>query len=175
LVIRDSGLVGRVAVRPESIEDPDAIRSLTARAFAGLPYSGGTEPRIIDGLRNAKALALSLVAVLEGRIVGHVAFSEANPPGESGWFALGPVSVEPSLQRKGIGSQLIREGLAGLRGVGASGCVLVGDHRYYQRFGFSLTAALAPAGYPAEHFQILPFGTSLPATSPVFHAAFSLE
>ncbi len=101
----------RVVIRRESIADRDAIRSLTARAFSGLPFSDGTEPLVIDALREANALALSLVAVLREQIAGHIAFSEVGPPAQSGWFALGPVSVEPPLQRRGVGSQLIEAGL----------------------------------------------------------------
>ena len=125
-----------VVIRRESITDLDAIRSLTARAFSGLSFCDGTEPLVIDALREANALAVSLFAVLREQIVGHVAFSEVGPPTQSGWFALGPVSVEPALQRRGVGTQLIEAGLQALREQGAKGCVLVGDHRYYHRFGF---------------------------------------
>src|SRR5262249_40765878 len=125
---RAYGLSGRgrlaVLIRPESVADHDAIRSLTARAFAGLAFSDGTEPAVVGGLRRAHALFSSLVAVLGEHVVGHVAFSEVGPPSLQGWFALGPVSVEPSLQRRGIGTQLIETGLHDLRARGGSGCVL---------------------------------------------------
>jgi putative acetyltransferase len=158
-------------IRPEVIADHGAIRALTARAFAGRPYSDGSEPRVIDGLRAAGALALSLVAVLDTQIVGHVAFSPAGP---LGWFALGPVSVEPALQRRGIGSRMIREGLRTLRDRGAVGCVLVGDHRYYERFGFVVRPELAPPGIPAEHFHLLSFGERQPDAPITFHPAFGV-
>ena len=161
-------------VRPEARGDHDAIRTLTARAFAGRPYSDGSEPRVIDGLRDAGALALSLVAVIGERIVGHVAFSPVGPASQPGWFALGPVSVEPALQRQGIGSTLIREGLRRILERGADGCVLVGDHRYYERFGFARTPELAPAGVPAEHFQILALTGACPRACFEFHHAFGV-
>jgi putative acetyltransferase len=164
----------RVVIRRESIADQDAIRSLTARAFSGLSFSDGTEPLVIDALREADALALSLVAVLHEEIVGHVAFSEVGPPAQSGWLALGPVSVEPPLQRRGVGSLLIEAGLQGIREQGAKGCVLVGDHRYYQRFGFVVAPAFAPSQYPPQHFQIVRFGNSFPNAPVAFHAAFSI-
>jgi putative acetyltransferase len=169
----DSGDRGRlrVVVRRESIGDQDAIRSLTARAFSGLSFSDGTEPLVIDALREANALALSLVAVLREQIVGHVAFSEVGPPAHSGWLTLGPVSVEPPLQRRGVGSQLIEAGLQSIREQGAKGCVLVGDHRYYHRFGFVVAPAFAPS--PPQHFQIIRFGDSSPDTPLAFHPAFS--
>jgi len=112
-------------IRRESVADREAIRSLTARAFAGLSFSDGMEPAVVDALREARALTLSLVAVLGERIVGHVAFSEVGPPAQSGWFALGPVSVEPEFQRRGVGSQIIQAGLQALREQGAKGCVLL--------------------------------------------------
>ena len=163
-----------VLIRPETAADHDAIRSLTARAFSGLAFSDGTEPHVIDALRAANALGTSLVAVAGEQLVGHIAFSEVGPPSLQGWFALGPVSVDPSVQRRGVGTQLIEAGLRGLRAQGANGCVLLGDHRYYQRFGFSGAPSLAPPAYPAEHFQVLPFGASLPDVRVVFHPAFSV-
>ena len=162
-----------VAIRREMLADRDAIRDLTARAFADHPFSDGSEPRIIDALREDGALALSLVALAGDRLVGHVAFSPVGPPDLQGWLALGPISVEPSLQRRGVGSRLVKAGLGELRARGASGCVLIGDHAYYGRFGFSVIPGLAPPDYPAEHFQALSFGTSLPDFRIVFHAAFS--
>jgi putative acetyltransferase len=155
------------------IADRDAIQSLTARAFSGLSFSDGREPRIIDALREANALALSLVAVRGEQIVGHVAFSEVGPPEQSGWFALGPVSVDPPLQRRGVGSQLIEAGLRTLREQDAKGCVLIGDHRYYHRFGFVVAPAFAPPQYPSQHFQIVRFGDSLPDCPVTFHPGFS--
>ena len=161
-----------VFIRHEAIADRDSIRELTARAFAGVSFSDGTEPFVIDALRAADALVLSLVGLLEGRLVGHVAFSAVGPPTQSGWFALGPVSVEPAFQRRGIGGRLIRAGLAELRDSGANGCVLIGDHRYYRRFGFVLAPTLAPRDFPAAHFQIVCFHDERPAAAVAFHPAF---
>ena len=161
-----------VVIRRESVADHDAIRSLTARAFATLSFSDGREPLVIEALREANALALSLVAVLDHQIVGHVAFSpmEGAPAGE--WFTLGPVSVEPRLRRRGVGSRLIETGLQALRERGASGCVLLGAHDYYRRFGFVVVSALAPSNVPREHFQGLRFGDAWPDAPVAFHAAF---
>ena len=160
-------------IRRESGADVDAIRSLTARAYSGLSFSDGTEPLVIDALREANALALSLVGELRDQIIGHVAFSEVGPPTQSGWFALGPVSVEPSLQRRGVGGQLIETGLQALRAQGAKGCVLVGDHRYYHRFGFVVAPAYAPPEYPSQHFQLVSFTGSFPDVPVAFHPGFS--
>ena len=161
-----------LSIRHEVTADRVAIRELTARAFAGMSLSDGPEPVVIDALRDAAALVLSLVALLEGRVVGHVAFSEVGPPPQPGWFALGPVSVEPAFQRQGIGEQLIRAGLAELRDRGASGCVLIGDHRYYRRFGFVRAPTRAPRDAPAAHFQILGFRDEQPTAVVACHPAF---
>ena len=163
----------RVVIRRQSIGDRDAIRSLTARAYSGLSFSDGTEPFVIDALREANSLTLSLVAALREQIVGRVTFSELGSPAQSGWLALGPVSVEPPLQRRGVGSQLIEAGLQAIREQGAKGCVLAGDHRYYHRFGFVVAPAFAPPQYPPQHFQVLRFGDSVPDAPVAFHPAFS--
>ncbi|MBW8282722.1 MAG: GNAT family N-acetyltransferase, partial [Rhizobium sp.] len=109
-------------IRPESAGDEAAIGALTAAAFDGHPYSDGSEPLIIERLRRLDMLALSLVAEDEGEIVGHVAFSPVTlSGGEGGWYGLGPISVAPGRQRGGIGSTLIKTGLAKLEAQGASG------------------------------------------------------
>ncbi len=81
-------------IRPERPEDIDTIRTLTTAAFHPMPYSSGTEAAIIDALRQAGALTLSLVAIHDGDVAGHVAFSPVTINGAaSGWYGLGPVSV----------------------------------------------------------------------------------
>lgn len=160
-------------IRPEQPADTEAIRALTTEAFATAPHSSGTEAAIVDALRAAGALTLSLVAVEDGEIVGHVAVSSVTIDGaERGWFGLGPVSVRSSRQRGGIGSELIREGLRRLRAMGAAGCVLLGDPAYYGRFGFTNDPALVLEGVPPEYFMRLGFGAEPPAGTARYHAAF---
>ena len=143
-------------IRAERPGDEAAIRELTAAAFAGLAHSDGSEPGIVDGLRASGDLALSLVAEDRGAIVGHAAFSPVTIDGEHrGWFGLGPVSVSPARQAQGIGGRLVDEGLSRLREAGAAGCVVLGDPRYYGRFGFAADPALVYPGPPAEYFQRL--------------------
>ena len=160
-------------IRSEQPADADPIRALTTEAFATAPHSSGTEAAIVDALRAAGALALSLVAVEGEQILGHVAFSPVTIDGaERGWFGLGPVSVRPGRQRGGIGSELIREGLRRLREMGAAGCVLLGDPAYYGRFGFANDPALVLEGVPPDYFMRLGFGAELPAGTVRYHAAF---
>ena len=162
-----------ISIRSERANDRAAILALTARAFAPVPYSDGGEPEVIDRLRAADALALSLVAVRDETIVGHVALSPGlATDGTKGWYALGPISVEPSLQKSGIGSRLTESAIAWLRGRNASGCVLVGDPAYYPRFGFVVREELAPEGQPAEYYQVLSLDPDASATVVGFHPAF---
>ena len=165
-----------LTVRPERDEDRQTIRDLTYAAFKPMAYSDDTEAEMIDGLRSAGALTLSLVAELNGEIVGYVAFSAITVNDEPcNWFVLGPVAARTDLQRRGIGSMLIREGLARLRASKADGCVLVGDPDYYQRFGFRNDARMTYAKAPARNFMILAFQTSVPQGEVHFHPAFGEE
>ncbi len=160
-------------IRPERPGDADVIRRVTTAAFKLNEHSQGTESAIIDALRKAGALTLSLVATLDGEVVGHVAFSPVTIDGEAlGWFGLGPVSVRPDLQRQGIGSALIRDGLSRLKKAGADGCVLVGDPDYYRRFGFENDPAMKLEGVPAEYFMRLTLDGATPDGTVVFHEGF---
>ncbi len=163
-----------VAIRPERSGDASAIGALAEAAFRDHPHGSGTEAAIVAALRRAAALEPSLVADDAGRIVGHVAFSPVAVNGaDVGWFALGPLSVLPGRQRRGIGGALVREGLARLRAIGAGGCVLVGDPAYYGRFGFAADAALELDGMPARYVLCLPLrGGGVPGGRLAFHAAF---
>lgn len=150
--------------------DAPVIRALVRAAFTG----GGHEPDIVDRLRAAGVLTLSLVAVDQGEIVGHVAFSPMRIDGrERGWLGLGPLAVRPDRQRTGIGSALVREGLGRIEALGAAGCVLLGSPAYYGRFGFSADERLILPGFPSHHFQSLALsGKKVPAGVAAFHPAF---
>jgi putative acetyltransferase len=160
-------------IRLERPDDATTIHALTGTAFKGMPFSDDTEAKVIDALRIAGALALSLVATQGGAIVGHVAFSPVTINGEVGdWYGLGPVSVWPFRQRKGIGQALIREGLRRLHSMGAGGCVLLGDPAYYARFGFENDRDLRHAGAPIWAFQCLTLNGPRPSGEVAFHPAF---
>lgn len=141
-------------LRPEQPGDEAAIHDLTKRAFAPMPFSDGDEPELVDALRAAGDLSLSLVAVDgEGAIIGHIGFSPATiDHAACGWFQMAPVSVSPEVQFKGIGSALIEAGLAQLRADGACGVAVVGNPVYYERFGFAIIAGLAPASNHDEPY-----------------------
>lgn len=160
-------------IRSETPADVHSISEVTIAAFRTLAISQHTEQFIISALRAAKALSISLVAEVNGRVVGHIAFSPVTiSDGSPGWFGLGPLSVLPQFQRHGIGSALIRKGLATLKDMGAQGCCLVGHPGYYTKFGFQNTANLQHPGIPSEFFFVLLFGTRCPTGAVAFHEAF---
>ncbi|MBN2210938.1 MAG: N-acetyltransferase [Sedimentisphaerales bacterium] len=160
-------------IRPETPADIAAITEITRLAFENHPFSRNTEPFIILGLRAAQALTVSLVADIDGAVVGHIAFSPVTfTDGSKNWFGLGPVSVRPDYQRQGIGSRLVREGLRLLKDAGAAGCILVGDPHFYERFGFKSPEGLSHEGVPQENFLALPFGGRIPQGIVEFHPAF---
>lgn len=140
----------RLRIEPERPGDARAISAMTTAAFAPMPFSDGDEASVIDDLRQAGALTLSLVAITaRDELVGHIAFSPVQIDGQPGdWCGLGPVCAAPGRQRQGVGSALITAGLDRLRDLGASGCVLLGNPDYYRRFGFLSGPTLTYHGQP---------------------------
>lgn len=162
-----------LVIRPEMPGDVEAITALTIAAFATLEVSNHTEQFVIEALRDAGALTISLVAELDRRVVGHIVFSPVvMSDGAAGWYGLGPVSVLPEFQRQGIGKALIREGLERLQAIGAKGCCLVGHPEYYRQFGFVNPEGLGHEGVPPEVFFALVFDGSEPTGTVSFHEAF---
>ncbi|WP_235048816.1 GNAT family N-acetyltransferase [Methylomonas sp. MK1] len=147
-----------LVIRSERKSDENAIEGITHQAFASHPHSSHAEHLIIRALREANVLTISLVAEQSNEVVGHIAFSPVTiSDGTSGWFGLGPVSVLPSVQKRGIGRALIEHGLSQLRELGADGCVLLGEPSFYKRFGFSNSPGL----YATRHSPRVLLGTFL--------------
>lgn len=165
-----------MTIRPERPQDVAAIREVNVAAFLTHPFSIQTEHLIVEALRDAGALEISLVAEADGIVVGHIAFSRATIGETSeGWYLLGPVAVLPEYQRRGIGSALVEAGLAELRARGAAGCALVGDPAFYRRFGFEHHAGVTCRGVPDEYVLVLAFRGDVPSGEVVHHPAFSIE
>jgi putative acetyltransferase len=163
-------------VRPETTSDHAAIRDLLIAAFADHPFSQQTEHLIVEALRADSALTVSLVAEVDGKVVGHIAFSSVTIGGKDfGWLGLGPVAVLPSYQRRGIGQTLVIEGLKTIRNLGAQGCFLVGPPAFYQRFGFQHHPAVHMEGVPPEVLLCLPISGQVPAGSLTHHPAFAVS
>jgi HAD superfamily hydrolase (TIGR01509 family) len=121
-------------ILPESPADIEAIRAVEKSAFGR-----SAEADLVDLCRQRGKVSLSLVAIRDGHLVGHILFTPVSlDPPCPGWhgLGLGPVAVLPEFQRAGIGSSLIRSGLEMCRRQGIDFVVLLGDPRYYSRFGF---------------------------------------
>jgi putative acetyltransferase len=138
-----------VRVRLEEPADAPAIRRVNELAF-----EGAAEADLVDAVRAAGAMTLSMVAVacgkslsgtpidgdvVDGDVVAHALFSPVTIDGDSGRelaLGLGPVAVRPDLQRRGIGTVLVETCLENLREAGHEVVVVVGHPAYYPRFGF---------------------------------------
>lgn len=119
--------------RPETNADRAAIRAVNEAAF-----ETSTEANLIEILRDTLVQYVSLVADVDGKIVGHILFSPVSLTEHPclNVMGLGPMAVIPDYQRKGIGSALVHEGLKRCRELGAQAVVVVGHPEYYPRFGF---------------------------------------
>lgn len=157
------GIKMSIVVREECPSDIAAIHAVIEAAFRDAPHTSHTEQFIVDALREAGALHLSLVAEKDGSVIGHVAASPVEiSDASTGWFGLGPLSVTPGLQCHGIGSLLMKEALRQLQARGAAGCVLLGDPTFYSRFGFHAEPDIVLPDVPEAYFQALAFGKTLP-------------
>lgn len=159
-------------IRSEISADIGAISQLTADAFAPHPFSDGSEPDIINRLRDAGALSFSLVAEEDGVILGHVALSPVTIAECRDWYGLGPIAVKPARQKQGIGTLLMKTALAELETIGSGGCVLVGNPDYYGRFGFVSSGALTFSDTPVKYVQHVRLRGAEPKGEVGYHGAF---
>ncbi|KYQ80132.1 GCN5 family acetyltransferase [Acinetobacter lactucae] len=163
-----------IIVRDEEITDIEAIEKLTKAAFQNAEHSSHTEHFIVNSLRTQGQLTISLVAIEDGSIIGHVAISPVEmSSGEIGWYGLGPISVHPDKQGCGIGSLLMNKSLQKLKQLGAQGCVLLGEPSYYSRFGFKNYPELVLPNVPSEYFQAVTFSGNIPKANVKYHEAFN--
>ena len=125
-----------IAIRAEVDADRAAVHAVNLAAF-GQP----AEADLVDRLRAAGRATVSLVATAGGEVVGHILFSpvtvEPAPSPPPSWLGLAPMAVRPERQRDGIGSALVRAGLAAAGAGGATAVVVLGHPDYYPRFGFA--------------------------------------
>ena len=120
-------------IRSEELEDIGPVRAILKATFPT-----AAESKLVDALRSNGKAIISLVAVNNDEVLGHILFSPVSttPPGEAKGIGLAPVAVRPDIQSKGIGSGLIREGLRLCKELGYNYCVVLGNPKYYGRFGF---------------------------------------
>jgi putative acetyltransferase len=144
-------------VRPERSEDAAAVRRVNEAAF-GRP----AEADLVDRLRDRVPSYLALVAVLDGEVVGHIAFTPVTfDPARPALDVRGlaPMAVLPQRQRAGIGTALVTAGVEACRRNGADGVVVLGHPAYYPRFGFGPAAVFGLTSeyeVPPEAFMALP-------------------
>ena len=119
-------------IRSEQAGDIDAIHAVHAASF---PSDG--EARLVDALRAANRLSISLVGLLEGEVIGHVAFSPVTSFGGEIGLGLAPVAVRSEVRRRGFAERLMRAGLRECEQIGCGFVVVLGDPEYYRRFGFA--------------------------------------
>mgnify|MGYP005833858151 CR=1 FL=1 len=134
-------------IRPERAEDEAAVRQVVELAF-GRPV----EARLVELLRRREQI-ISLVAEIDGQVVGHIMFAEVTV---GGWacnvLGLAPLAVLPARQGQGVGSALVRQGLEACRQAGAAAVIVLGHPTYYPRFGFTPASSFG-LRYENPHFS----------------------
>ena len=150
-----------IEIRNEEDKDIDAVREIVRAAFLT-----EAESKLVDALRANGKASISLVAVSDEKVLGHILFSPVSttPPGEARGLGLAPVAVHPEAQSQGIGSQLIGEGLRICKEMGYDYCVVLGGPKYYRRFGFEKASShgLHNEYGVDEEFMIIRFGNGSP-------------
>jgi predicted N-acetyltransferase YhbS len=149
-------------IRQETAKDFKATEHVVEEAFRTADFTDHTEHQLVERLRRSSGFIpeLSLVAEVEGGIVGHILFSKIKILGEKDWdsIALAPVSVIPKYQKLGIGGQLIMKGLERAKELGFNSVIVVGHEKYYPRFGFKKASnwnIRCPFDVPDEVFMAI--------------------
>ncbi|MGB2202130.1 MAG: GNAT family N-acetyltransferase [Pseudooceanicola atlanticus] len=140
-------------------EDRKAVTEILDAAF-------GTddESRHVKRLRDAGDMAIELIAVNRAGPVGYIGFARHYAP--KGWMSLSPLAVKPKYQGRGTGSELVRYGLDYARQAKAPAVTVLGNRRFYQRFGFTRKAAEnLETDYPPEHTLLYPIAPRTAGTS----------
>ncbi|WP_027090352.1 GNAT family N-acetyltransferase [Thomasclavelia saccharogumia] len=134
-------------IRQEETKDYKIVHSVIKEAFSCAKHTDGNEHDLVDALRNSKAFIpeLSLVAEINGKIVGHIMFTKANIDNFV-VLALAPLSVLPEYQKKGVGTALIKEGHKIAKELGYGYSIVLGSEKYYPKLGY----------LPADSFNIRP-------------------
>lgn len=144
-------------IRKEELKDYERIYSVVKAAFDSAEHSDGNEHDLVNALRKGEEFIpdLSLVAEMDGKIVGHIMFTRAKV-GNDIVLALAPLSVLPKYQRKGIGISLIKEGHGIAQKLGYEYSVVLGSEKYYPRAGYVPADSLGikpPFDVPSENFM----------------------
>ncbi|MEC3977780.1 GNAT family N-acetyltransferase [Amycolatopsis sp. H20-H5] len=163
-------------IRRETSADHDAIRAVHTAAFPG-----PMEAKLVDELRTDGDLidTLSLVAVIDGRVVGHLCCSPASIRSDrTVSVGLGPIGVLPEHHGAGVGSALMHAVVAAADALGYGVVILLGDPKFYSRFGFVLASTFSitpPEPDWARYFQVRTLAAYTPAVSGAFRYAPAFE
>ncbi|MDO5411714.1 MAG: N-acetyltransferase [Lachnospiraceae bacterium] len=146
-------------IRQETPEDYNAVYELIKEAFLTTEYTDGNEHNLVTALRKGTAFIpeLSLVAVINGEIVGHIMFTRVNV-GKDEILALAPLSVKPQYQKQGVGTALIREGHKIAKQLGYAYVLVLGSETYYPRAGYVPAKQFGievPKEFPSENFMAI--------------------
>lgn len=134
-------------IRKEDATDYETIYSVVKKAFDNAEHADGNEPDLVNALRKGNAFIpeLSLVAEIDGEIVGHILFTKAKVENDT-VLVLAPLSVLPEYQRQGIGTALIYEGHRIAKELGYGYSIVLGSEKFYPKTGY----------LPADTFGIIP-------------------
>ena len=146
-------------IRQETANDYSSVHSVIEQAFASAEHSDGNEADLVSALRKGKSFIpkLSLVAEIDGKIVGHILFTKVMV-GNSIQLALAPVSVDPAFQKRGIGSLLINSGHTIAKRMGFEYSIVLGYPKYYSRFGYKPSIEfniICPFDVPEDFFMAI--------------------
>ena len=168
-------------IRQERADDYNTVFHVVAKAFSHAEHSDGNEQELVKALRDTPSFIpeLSLVALEDGKIVGHILFSKI-AIGEYTELALAPLSVLPAYQRRGIGLALIRAGHRIAKQLGYDYSVVLGSPTYYPRAGYlpaSLYGINAPFEVRDEYFMAFKLQDSAPQLKDVvkYDPAFEID
>ncbi len=153
-------------IRAEKPSDHAVVFELIKAAFLGAQHSDGTEQNLVENLRKGTSFVpeLSLVAVENDEIVGHVLFTEGKV-GEEAVLVLAPLSVKPSHQHRGIGIALVKRGHEIARTLGYGYVFVLGSEHYYPKFGYASASTLGfevPWSFPDSNFMAIKLRTDAP-------------
>jgi putative acetyltransferase len=170
--------MGMRKLRTGAISDAEAITAVHDRAF-----NNKGEGKLVCLLRESEAFVsdLSIVAEQDGEVIGHVLFTKialVEDGRDLNCLSLAPVAVAPKYQRQGVGKDLIEEGIRRAKSLGFSSILVLGDPKYYGRFGFEHRLASAVScKYQCEHFQGLELRpnslAAMKSASATYPAAFT--
>lgn len=154
-------------IRQEHNKEFHSIYALVKAAFESAEHADGNEPDLVNALRKSDSYIpeLSLVAEIDGKIVGHIMFTKLKI-GNQVQLALAPLSVLPDYQKQGIGTALIQEGHTRARALGYEYSVVLGSEKYYPRTGYLPAknyGIFAPFNVPDENFMACKLSENAPA------------